>query len=216
MYWSRVPLENTDRIEVVDGSTSSLYGNYAMGGVINFVANPATPKTVEVKAQYGSRNTPKVDFLGSHVWGKLGVTVDGNVFDTDGYAIVRANERGRVDNNAAARFWNLNVKLDYAATDRVRTFVRAGYFNENRDNGKASTIDGTTTVAVTLWSWIAWRKLSTSKRGSDTTDAPCASAVFISTVKPSAWKKGATAATVSVSSTSSTVAVWSTLAAIAR
>ena len=53
------------------------------------------------------------------MWGKLGVTVDGNVFDTDGYAIVRENERGRVDNNAAARFWNLNAKLDYAATDRV-------------------------------------------------------------------------------------------------
>ena len=151
VYWSRVPLENTDRIVVVDGSTSSLYGNYAMGGVINFVTNPATPKTVEVKAQYGSRNTPKVDFLGSHVWGKLGVTVDGNVFDTDGYAIVRANERGRVDNNAAARFWNLNVKLDYAATDRVRTFVRAGYFNENRDNGKASTIDGTEEANDTTW-----------------------------------------------------------------
>jgi len=151
VYWSRVPLENTDRIEVVDGSTSSLYGNYAMGGVINFVTNPVTPKTVGVKAQYGSRNTPKVDFLGSHVWGKLGVTVDGNVFDTDGYAIVRANERGRVDNNAAARFWNLNVKLDYAATDRVRTFVRAGYFNENRDNGKASTIDGTEEANDTTW-----------------------------------------------------------------
>lgn len=151
VYWSRVPLESADRIEVVDGSSSSLYGNYAMGGVINFVTGPATPKTLDVKAQYGSRNTPKVDFVGSHVWGKAGVTVDGNVFDTDGYAIVRAGERGRVDNNAAARFWNLNVKLDYAPTDRVRAFVRAGYFNENRDNGKASTIDGTEEANDTTW-----------------------------------------------------------------
>ena len=108
-------------------------------------------KTLDVKAQYGSRNTPKVDFVGSHVWGKAGVTVDGNVFDTDGYAIVRASERGRVDNNAAARFWNLNVKLDYAPTDRIRAFVRAGYFNENRDNGKASTIDGVEEGNDTTW-----------------------------------------------------------------
>ena len=35
VYWSRVPLERADRIEVVDSSSSSLYGNYAMGGVIN-------------------------------------------------------------------------------------------------------------------------------------------------------------------------------------
>jgi outer membrane receptor protein involved in Fe transport len=151
VYWSRVPLESADRIEVVDGSSSSLYGNYAMGGVINFVTSPATPKTLDVKAQYGSRNTPKVDFVGSHQWGKAGVTVDGNVFDTDGYAIVRASERGRVDNNAAARFWNLNMKLDYAPTDRVRAFVRGSYFNENRDNGKASTIDGTEEGNDTTW-----------------------------------------------------------------
>lgn len=151
VYWSRVPLESSDRIEVVDGSTSSLYGNYAMGGVINFVTNPATPKTLDVKAQYGSRSTPKLDFVGSHVWGKFGVTVDGNVFDTDGYPIVRANERGKVDNNAAAQFWNLNVKLDYTPSERVHAFARLGYFDENRDNGKASTIDGTEEANDTIW-----------------------------------------------------------------
>src|SRR5882672_1987316 len=35
VYWTRVPLESADRIEVIDGSSSSLYGNYAMGGVIS-------------------------------------------------------------------------------------------------------------------------------------------------------------------------------------
>ena len=39
VYWTRVPLEAADRIEVVDGSGSSLYGNYAMGGVINIVSS---------------------------------------------------------------------------------------------------------------------------------------------------------------------------------
>ena len=151
VYWSRVPLESSDRIEVVDGSSSSLYGNYAMGGVINFVTSPATAKTLDVKAQYGSRGTPKLDFMGSHVWGKLGVTVDGNVFNTDGYYIVRENERGRVDNKAAAEFWNLNVKLDYTPNERVHAFARIGYFDENRDNGKASTIDGTEEANDTIW-----------------------------------------------------------------
>jgi len=151
VYWSRVPLESADRVEVVDSNTSSLYGNYAMGGVINFVTAPAAPKTAELKAQYGSRNTPKLDFSGSHVWGKVGVTVDGNVFDTDGYEIVRASERGRVDNKAAAQFWNLNTKLEYTASPRTRAFVKAGYFNEQRDNGKASTIDGTEEANDTTW-----------------------------------------------------------------
>ena len=61
------------------------------------------------------------------------------------------NERGKVDNNAAVEFWNLNAKLDYNPTDRVRAFFRAGYFDENRDNGKKSTIDGTEEANDTTW-----------------------------------------------------------------
>jgi outer membrane receptor protein involved in Fe transport len=151
VYWSRIPLESADRIEVVDGSTSSLYGNYAMGGVINVVTNPPARRTIEVKTQYGNRQSPKLDFMGSDVWGKVGVSVDGNVFSTDGYPIVRASERGRVDNNAAVRFWNLNLKLNYAPSDRVHAFLRAGYFDENRDNGKASTINGAEEANDTTW-----------------------------------------------------------------
>jgi outer membrane cobalamin receptor len=35
--WSKVPLESIERIEVVRGGGSALYGNYALGGVINIV-----------------------------------------------------------------------------------------------------------------------------------------------------------------------------------
>src|SRR4051812_5748686 len=151
VYWSRIPLETAERIEVVDGSTSSLYGNYAMGGVINVITAPPARRTFEMKSQYGTRNTPKVDFYGSDRIGKLGVGVDGNVFDTDGYPIVRASERGRVDNKAAVDFRNINVKADYAASARVHAFGRVGYFTENRDNGKASTIDNTEEANDTRW-----------------------------------------------------------------
>jgi outer membrane receptor protein involved in Fe transport len=151
VYWSRLPLESTDRIEVVDGSSSSLYGNYAMGGVINVVTARPTPRTFEMKAQYGSRSTPRIDFLGSHVWDKLAVSVDGNIFDTAGYPIVRGNERGAVDTRAAVQFWNLNLKLDYSPSESVRAFFRAGYFDEERDNGKVSTIDNTAEANDTTW-----------------------------------------------------------------
>jgi iron complex outermembrane recepter protein len=45
----------------------------------------------------------------------------------------------------------LNVKADYAASERVHAFARVGYFDENRDNGKASTIDGTEEANDTTW-----------------------------------------------------------------
>jgi outer membrane cobalamin receptor len=61
VYWTRVPLGAVDRIEMVDGSTSSLYGNYAMGGVINIVTSRAARRTIELKPQYGNLNSRKLD-----------------------------------------------------------------------------------------------------------------------------------------------------------
>ena len=70
VYWTRVPMMNAERIEIIDGATSSLYGNYAMGGVINIVTNRPTPRTLIFKPQYGNRATPKMDLFASDVWGK--------------------------------------------------------------------------------------------------------------------------------------------------
>jgi outer membrane receptor protein involved in Fe transport len=154
VYWTRVPLESTDRIEVVDGASSSLYGSYAMGGVINIVSSRPAARTAELKAQYGNRNSPKLDFFGSDVWGKLGAAVDGSIFSTDGFPIVAVAERGPVDTKATVDFRNVNAKIDYRATDRVNAFFRVGYFREERDNGKVSTIDGTPEANDTLWKTI--------------------------------------------------------------
>jgi outer membrane receptor protein involved in Fe transport len=155
VYWTRVPLESTDRIEVVDGSGSSLYGNYAMGGVINIVSSRAVPRTLELKPQYGNLNSPKFDFFASDVWGKLGASVDGSMFDTEGFPIVAASERGLVDNKAAVNFANFNAKADYNANSQLNGFVRLGYFRENRDNGKASTINGTEEANNTRWTTVS-------------------------------------------------------------
>jgi outer membrane receptor protein involved in Fe transport len=155
VYWTRVPLESADRIEVVDGSTSSLYGNYAMGGVINIVTNRPSRRTVELRTQYGNLNSPKGDVSASDVWGALGVAVDGSFFDTDGFPIVVASERGAVDNKAAVKFGNANVKLDYNPTSRINAFFRTGYFRENRDNGKASTFDGAEEANSTRWKYAS-------------------------------------------------------------
>ena len=149
VYWTRVPMASLDRIEVVDGSSSSLYGNYAMGGVINIISGRATRRTVELKTQYGNRDSRKVDFFGSDVFGKLSVVVEGGAFNTDGFPIVIANERGVIDNEAWVHFRNINSKVDYRATDRVNLFFRGGYFSEDRSNAKIDEINDTRWKSVT-------------------------------------------------------------------
>ena len=155
VYWTRVPLESAERIEIVDGSSSSLYGNYAMGGVINIMTSRPSRRTVDLKTQYGNRNSPKADFFASDVYGRLGLAVDGSVFRTDGFPIVAASERGRVDNNANVDFRNVNLKADYNPNARLNVFFRTGYFSENRDNGKLSTFDGTEEANSTRWKYAS-------------------------------------------------------------
>lgn len=157
VYWSRIPLEHADRVEVVDGASSSLYGNYAMGGVINIVSAPAAPRAFTLKAQYGTLNSSHVEALGSHIRGPLGVTVDAGLFQTDGYSPVVARnpagvaERGRVDNNVSLETARLNGRVDLRASDRLSTVIRAGYFREDRNNGKHSTFTDDAEQNDTRW-----------------------------------------------------------------
>jgi outer membrane receptor protein involved in Fe transport len=143
VYWTRVPMMNAERIEIIDGAASSLYGNYAMGGVINIVTNRPAPQTVIFKPQYGNRSTPKMDLFASHVFGRFGVTFDATTLHTDGYEIVAEEERGSIDNEANVEYQNVSMKVDYSVTDRLNVFARGGIFDEERNNGKIGELNDT-------------------------------------------------------------------------
>jgi outer membrane receptor protein involved in Fe transport len=144
VYWTRVPLVSVDRIEITEGPTSSLYGNIAMGGVINIITSRPTRRTLELKPQYGSHKSPKLDFFASDQWNKVAAAVEGSFLDTDGFPIVAAIERGPIDNNADVVYKNMTGKLEYTPSDRLNMFVRAGYFTEARVNGKIGEVNDTT------------------------------------------------------------------------
>ena len=143
VYWTRVPLVSVDRIEITEGPTSSLYGNYAMGGVINIITSRPTRRTLELKPQYGSRQSPKFDFFGSDQWNKVAAAVEGSFLNTDGFPIVAPIERGPVDNNAKVEYKNVTGKLEFTPSDRLHTFFRTGYFTENRVNAKVGEVNDT-------------------------------------------------------------------------
>jgi len=155
VYWTRVPLDATERIEVVDGPSANVYGNYALGGAINISTARPSRAMFDARTQYGNRNSPKFDFFGGDAWGKVGLMVDGSFFRTDGFPIVIANERGLVDDQSNDAFKNVNVKADFAVTPNLNGFIKTGYFHENRDNGKHSTFDGTEEGNNTTWKYVS-------------------------------------------------------------
>jgi outer membrane receptor protein involved in Fe transport len=148
VYWTRVPMASVDRIEMTDGATSSLYGNYAMGGVINIITTKPSRALVDLKTQYGTETSPKLDFFASNRWNGFGAALEGSFFKTDGFPIVAPIERGPIDNNADVGYRNLSGKIDYASSDRLTAFVRAGYFSEDRNNGKVGELNDTRWTTV--------------------------------------------------------------------
>jgi len=98
--------------------------------VINIVSTRARRQTVEIKPQFGNRDSRKADFFASDVWGRFGVAVDGSFFDTDGFPIVAPRERGPIDNNADVTYKNLTAKLEYDPTAALHATFRATRFSE--------------------------------------------------------------------------------------
>ena len=150
VYWTRVPLLSVDQIEMTEDTASSLYGNIAMGGVINIVTTRPSPRTLQLQSQYGTRGTPKVDLFASDRWGKLGAAVEASAFDTEGFPIVAARERGPIDNNADVKFANVTGKVEFDPSDRLHTFLRVSRFAEDRTNAKVGEVNSTEWQAGSL------------------------------------------------------------------
>ena len=135
VYWSRVPMSSIDRIEIVEGPSSNVYGNFAMGGVIHILTRPPERRTLAAEARFGNRETAKLDFFASDVWGPVGLSLDGTVFHTDGYQIIAPDQRGQIDINANTEHENFNLRLEYNPSSDFSVFVKGSYFDEDRSNG---------------------------------------------------------------------------------
>lgn len=134
--WSRVPVQSIQRVEVVRGGAASLYGNYAMGGVVNLLAVPADEEHLSAETAYGSYNTRKVDASYNHLLSaSTGIGVDVSTFDTDGYFRTPASDRGAIDTPFSSRSRVFGLRFDHASEAGLTTFARASYSRNVLSNG---------------------------------------------------------------------------------
>lgn len=135
VYWSKVPLESIERIEVARGGGSGVWGNYALGGVINIITRRPEARVAQLKVDGGTRNTVDTDLLVSHVTGPWGISLEGNFFDTDGYKIVKKSQRGKIDVDADSSHKTFNGRLEYTPSLTSSLFLAGTFFREDRGNG---------------------------------------------------------------------------------
>lgn len=149
---SQIPVETIERIEVLPGGGSVLYGNGAIGGVVNIITTGAKnePLYGYVGAEAGSNSYFKYTAsAGSKVTDKLALQIDYTDKSTDGY---------RDNSNDDLEAFNFNAKYDISDTQNLvfkyswaeRDFEAPGSldYNEKEDDRRQSTslLDGKNTT----------------------------------------------------------------------
>ncbi len=135
VYWDRVPRASIERVEVVRGGTSDLYGTSAMGGVINVITRKTKRPAVSLETSYGNENTPNASLWTGTQWGAWQMDFSGEAMRTDGYILVDPAERGRVDTPAGSEHETANLRIGRKLTAAGNIFAEASIFRETRTNG---------------------------------------------------------------------------------
>ncbi len=155
LYWGEMPLQNIERIEVVRGGSSNLWGNFALGGVINIITKAPERRAVQAKLSVGNLGTTDDDLSYTDVAGPLRVGLRGNFFHTDGYNIIAPNQRGPIDQDSGSEHKTFNGRLEYAPASNLSLFLRGTYYEESRNTGTpfrtSTTNRGTVVGGGSLW-----------------------------------------------------------------
>ncbi len=85
--WAKVPpIEDIEKIEIVRGPTSALYGPFAMGGVINIITKSGAKKTQKtVELAFGSYNEQKYRANVRGTSGNMGYNLGATYWQGDGW-----------------------------------------------------------------------------------------------------------------------------------
>lgn len=136
--FNNLSVNGIDRIEVVRGPQSTLYGSDAIGGVINIITRKGEDgKSRTAYAGGGSYNTYEAgaELYDSNDKWQYGLAA--NYFQNDGWSHSDAgNERDGAENS------NLNASLGYAFSDDLRVLAQGGYSRLYSEFDPQATVDG--------------------------------------------------------------------------
>lgn len=137
--YNRLNMDNVERIEIVKGAASSLYGSNAVGGVVNVISKMVTkPWAVNINGRYGAYNDQRYG-------GTIGFNA-GKFSSVTNVQHTQVDEKnladGKMDEETGDwafkkvygdRTWNVKERLIYTANDRMKLTARVGYFFRERD-----------------------------------------------------------------------------------
>jgi iron complex outermembrane receptor protein len=132
--WDILPVSQIDRVEVVKGAGSALYGSHALGGVINIISKePSAKPLTNIKLSGGVYDKPyyeewewtdktlyytQADVTHSRMWKNTGLLFSAGRVETTGY-----------QQNGEATTWNFLGRLDTRFTPQSRLTIQGNMVN---------------------------------------------------------------------------------------
>lgn len=136
--WFKVPMSNIERIEVLRGGNSSLWGNMAVAGVINIVTKRPRVNAGEFQASIGTQGSWNLAVSRDVALSdKVRINLTADSFHTDGYQATPEAYRYRFPQKQPTRADHRNVALTVHVQpdDTLRGYARFGYHEQDQQIG---------------------------------------------------------------------------------
>ncbi|MEE8217338.1 MAG: TonB-dependent receptor [Vicinamibacteria bacterium] len=136
VYWGRVPRLEVERLEVLRGGSSDLYGSGALGGVAQILTKrPGPDRGLEGEASAGGSGFLDGVLTAHGTRGAWGARLSAEALNTDGHIAVAVEDRGPIDEPVASHHAAVDATVERSLAGDGRFFLRGMYYDEARDNG---------------------------------------------------------------------------------
>ncbi len=138
-------LDNVERVEIVRGNVSAVYGSGAIGGVIQiFTRNGSGTPSASVTAEVGPRSTQKLSAQANGTVGATSISAGASRFQTDGFSAVNtAQQPGANADRDGYKNTSYNLALTHklAPQHSVGVRVNASEGDTQYDNAFGAPVD---------------------------------------------------------------------------
>lgn len=141
---NRLSVIGIEQIEIVKGASSSLYGNEALGGVVNIITKkPEKPFEGRISARYGSLESSDLGALLSMKTNDFGLSISTNRNQSEGYSLSEASQIATVQpfSNTTA-----NARLSIENLKKHDLTITQRWYNEQQENRISEEVNGNTAI----------------------------------------------------------------------
>ena len=130
--YSRLNLDNVERIEIVKGAASSLYGSNAVGGVVNLISKTSTDLWgVNVNSFWGAHGEHRYGGSASVNKGKFNNVFNVQFNKSDAIDLKNDGDYGQIYGH---KNWNFKDRLVFTPIKDLKFTGKLGYFFRERDS----------------------------------------------------------------------------------